>query len=128
MSVSIFEKIVKRQIPADIVFENDDIIAFRDISPQAPVHVLVIPKGAYVNFDHFGAEATAAEIGGAAQIELPSLSSFPVDERTDKTVLRDIEAELEMHNDMSAAMFALAAGRRSRNHVVVFRKELGVEQ
>ena len=49
MSVSIFEKIVKRQIPADIVFENDDIIAFRDISPQAPVHVLVIPREPVVN-------------------------------------------------------------------------------
>lgn len=44
MSDSIFEKIIKRQIPADIVFENDDIIAFRDISPQAPVHVLFVPK------------------------------------------------------------------------------------
>ena len=47
MSDSIFEKIVKRQIPADIVFENDDIIAFRDISPQAPVHVLFVPKRRY---------------------------------------------------------------------------------
>ncbi|WP_297798965.1 histidine triad nucleotide-binding protein [Arenimonas sp. GDDSR-1] len=44
MSDSIFEKIIKRQIPADIVFESDDIIAFRDISPQAPVHVLFVPK------------------------------------------------------------------------------------
>jgi histidine triad (HIT) family protein len=44
MSDSIFEKIIKREIPADIVFENDEIIAFRDISPQAPVHVLFVPK------------------------------------------------------------------------------------
>ena len=44
MSDSIFERIIKRQIPADIVFESDDIIAFRDISPQAPVHVLFVPK------------------------------------------------------------------------------------
>lgn len=44
MSDSIFEKIIKRQIPADIVFESDDIIAFRDICPQAPVHVLFVPK------------------------------------------------------------------------------------
>lgn len=44
MSDSIFEKIINRQIPADIVFESDDIIAFRDISPQAPVHVLFVPK------------------------------------------------------------------------------------
>lgn len=44
MSDSIFEKIIKRDIPADIVFENAEIIAFRDISPQAPVHVLFVPK------------------------------------------------------------------------------------
>ena len=44
MSDSIFEKIINRQIPADIVFESEDIIAFRDIAPQAPVHVLFVPK------------------------------------------------------------------------------------
>jgi histidine triad (HIT) family protein len=44
MSDSIFDKIIRREIPADIVFESDEIIAFRDISPQAPVHVLFVPK------------------------------------------------------------------------------------
>jgi len=42
--MSIFSRIVAREIPADIVFENDDVIAFRDIAPQAPVHLLVVPK------------------------------------------------------------------------------------
>lgn len=41
---SIFSRIVSREIPADIVYENDDVIAFRDIAPQAPVHLLVVPK------------------------------------------------------------------------------------
>lgn len=41
---SIFSRIVAREIPADIVFENDELIAFKDINPQAPVHVLVVPK------------------------------------------------------------------------------------
>jgi histidine triad (HIT) family protein len=41
---SLFTRIIAREIPADIVFENDRIIAFRDISPQAPVHLLVVPK------------------------------------------------------------------------------------
>lgn len=41
---TIFEKIIDREIPADIVAETDDYLAFRDISPQAPVHVLVVPK------------------------------------------------------------------------------------
>ena len=44
MSETIFSKIINREIPADIVYEDDDVLAFRDINPQAPVHVLVIPK------------------------------------------------------------------------------------
>jgi histidine triad (HIT) family protein len=42
--MSIFNRIVAREIPADIVFESDTLIAFRDIAPQAPVHLLVVPK------------------------------------------------------------------------------------
>ncbi len=42
--MTIFEKIASREIPADIVFEADDFLAFRDVRPQAPVHVLIIPK------------------------------------------------------------------------------------
>ena len=41
---TIFHKIIRREIPADIVFEDDHVIAFRDIAPQAPVHVLFVPK------------------------------------------------------------------------------------
>ena len=44
MSDTIFHKIIRREIPADIVFEDEHVIAFRDISPQAPVHVLFVPK------------------------------------------------------------------------------------
>lgn len=44
MSETIFSKIIRREIPADIVFENDRVLAFRDINPQAPVHILIIPK------------------------------------------------------------------------------------
>ena len=44
MSKTLFEKIIARQIPADILFEDDQVIAFRDIAPQAPTHVLIIPK------------------------------------------------------------------------------------
>ena len=40
----LFERIVAREIPADIVYESDDIIAFRDIAPKAPVHFLIVPK------------------------------------------------------------------------------------
>jgi len=44
MSDDLFLKIISREIPADIVFENDDVLAFRDLNPQAPLHVLIIPK------------------------------------------------------------------------------------
>jgi histidine triad (HIT) family protein len=44
MAETLFSKIIRREIPASIVFEDDSVLAFRDISPQAPVHVLIIPK------------------------------------------------------------------------------------
>lgn len=44
MPETIFSRIIKHEIPADIVYEDDDILAFRDINPQAPTHVLIIPK------------------------------------------------------------------------------------
>ena len=44
MSDDLFLKIITREIPADIIYENDDVLAFRDINPQAPLHVLIIPK------------------------------------------------------------------------------------
>lgn len=53
---SIFERIIAREIPADIVFESDRVIAIRDVNPQAPVHLLVIPKTAqYRNVTELGA-------------------------------------------------------------------------
>lgn len=44
MSDDLFLKIIDREIPADIVYEDDEVLAFRDINPQAPLHVLIIPK------------------------------------------------------------------------------------
>lgn len=59
---NIFARILRGEIPNRTVLETAHTLAFHDIGPQAPVHVLVIPKGAYVNFDHFAAEASDAEI------------------------------------------------------------------
>ncbi|QCO57626.1 histidine triad nucleotide-binding protein (plasmid) [Pseudorhodobacter turbinis] len=59
---NIFARILRGEIPNKTVLETDHTLAFHDISPSAPVHVLVIPKGPYVSFDHFCAEATDAEI------------------------------------------------------------------
>jgi histidine triad (HIT) family protein len=49
MAKTIFKRIIDREIPADIVYEDDRCLAFRDVSPQAPTHVLVIPKKEIVN-------------------------------------------------------------------------------
>lgn len=59
---NIFAKILRGDIPNDTVLETEHTLAFNDIQPQAPVHVLVIPKGAYVTHDHFAAEASEAEL------------------------------------------------------------------
>ncbi|WP_439121978.1 histidine triad nucleotide-binding protein [Marivita sp.] len=59
---NVFAKILRGEIPNDTVMETEHSLAFRDIQPQAPVHVLVIPKGPYVCYDHFASDASDAEI------------------------------------------------------------------
>ncbi|MEM9637746.1 MAG: HIT domain-containing protein [Pseudomonadota bacterium] len=59
---NIFAKILRGEIPNTTVLETEHSLAFRDLYPQAPTHVLVIPKGAYVSYDHFASEASEAEI------------------------------------------------------------------
>ncbi len=59
---NIFAKIIRGEIPCDKVYEDDHTLAFNDINPQAPVHVLVIPKGEYVNMEDFHAKASDEEI------------------------------------------------------------------
>jgi histidine triad (HIT) family protein len=54
MPDTLFGKIIRREIPADIVFENDEVLAFRDINPQAPVHVLFVPKKAIATLNDVG--------------------------------------------------------------------------
>jgi len=54
MAGTIFDKIIAREIPADIVFEDEHVLGFRDINPQAPVHVLFIPKRAIATLNDLG--------------------------------------------------------------------------
>jgi len=61
---NIFAKILRREIPNKTVYEDEFALAFHDIHPQAPVHVLVIPKGAYVSMDDFSRTASPAELQG----------------------------------------------------------------
>lgn len=62
MSDTIFGKIIRGELPADKVYEDDDVLAFKDINPGAPVHILVIPKKAIVNL--YDADASDAELLG----------------------------------------------------------------
>ena len=61
---NIFAKIIRGEIPCDKVYEDDHALAFRDINPQTPTHVLVIPKGPYASSDDFTANASDSEIAG----------------------------------------------------------------
>lgn len=61
---NIFARILRGEIPCQKVYEDDHALAFNDIRPQAPVHVLVIPKGEYVSFDDFAANASTREQAG----------------------------------------------------------------
>lgn len=64
---NIFAKILRGEIPNKTIYENDHALAFEDIAPQAPVHVLIIPKGPYVSLDHFARDATPEEQAGFMQ-------------------------------------------------------------
>ena len=59
---NIFAKIVRGELPAKTVMESEHSLAFHDINPLAPIHVLVIPKGRYVSWDDFSAQASDTEI------------------------------------------------------------------
>jgi len=53
---TLFHKIIRRELPAEIVYENDDLIAFKDIAPQAPVHILFVPKARFATLNDIPAE------------------------------------------------------------------------
>lgn len=60
-SQNIFARILRGEIPCNKVLETEHALAFHDIAPQGPIHVMVIPKGPYVNFDHFVRDASSQE-------------------------------------------------------------------
>lgn len=60
---NVFAKIIRGDLSCDKIYEDDELLAFMDISPAAPVHVLVVPKGKYVSFDDFTINAEARQVG-----------------------------------------------------------------
>ena len=61
---NIFARILRGELPCNKVFEDEHALAFHDINPAAPIHILVIPKGPYVSWDDFSERGTAEEISG----------------------------------------------------------------
>ena len=61
---NIFARILRGDLPCKKVYEDEHALAFHDINPQAPVHILVVPKGRYVSWDDFSAKASDTEIAG----------------------------------------------------------------
>jgi histidine triad (HIT) family protein len=61
---NVFARILRGEIPCKKVYEDEHVLAFHDISPQTPTHILLIPKGEYVSLDDFTASASEAEIAG----------------------------------------------------------------
>ena len=61
---NIFAKILRGEIPCKKIYEDDYVLAFHDINPQKKIHALVIPKGEFINLDHFSAKASEREIAG----------------------------------------------------------------
>ena len=61
---NVFARILRGELPCNKVYEDAHVLAFHDIRPQSPTHVLVIPKGEYVSFDDFAEKASAEEIAG----------------------------------------------------------------
>ncbi len=72
--MTIFMKIINREIPADIVYEDDDCLAFRDVSPQAPVHVLLIPKKPVVSLREL--TPADAELSGHLLLTVPRVAEI----------------------------------------------------
>jgi histidine triad (HIT) family protein len=82
---NVFARILRGELPCTKVYEDEHVLAFRDIHPQAPTHIIVIPKGEYVSIDDFSAKASAAEqaafiqaIGKIARAEGVAESGFRI--------------------------------------------------
>lgn len=72
--MTIFSRIINREIPADIVYEDDLCLAFRDVSPQAPIHVLLIPKKPLISLD--GLTGDDAELAGHLMLHVPKVAKL----------------------------------------------------
>jgi histidine triad (HIT) family protein len=75
---NIFAKILRGEIPCKKIFENEHALSFNDITPQAPTHILVIPKGPYASYDDFVGSASDEEIAGFHRAVVASINSADI--------------------------------------------------
>ena len=121
---TIFGKIIRREIPADIVYEDEHLIAFRDIAPQAPVHVLFVPKASYATLNDVPLDAP--EIVGRSGLDavmaddlaraLHGLLDWPLRARMDaaaRSLSRSTSPDISGVNSISAPCCSRVARRRN---------------
>lgn len=107
-SENIFAKIIRGEIPANKVFEDEKVLAFYDISKAAPVHVLVIPKGHYVDFSDFVLKAKSEEVS----YFFKKVSEIAVDLGVDKSGFRIISNKgLDAHQTVMHFHVHILAGK-----------------
>lgn len=78
---NIFARILRKEIPADVVYEDDYALAFHDINPKAPVHILVIPKGEFVSFFDFAEKAPPTLMAGFVKAIHQVIRDFHLEEK-----------------------------------------------
>lgn len=109
---NVFARILRGEIPNKTVLETEYALACEDINPAAPVHILVIPKGPYVTYDHFLSEASSAEIAGFHQAILDVAQQLGIDEASGGGGFRVISnAGKDSHQEVPHLHFHILAGR-----------------
>ena len=110
---NVFAKILRGEIPCDKVYEDEHVLAFRDIQPQTRVHVLVIPKGAYVSFADFSQQAGEAEITGFFRAAGKIAKDLGVEGATNALILKAYQAGLTraIPPELRHKLEALKAGK-----------------
>jgi len=110
---NIFAKILKGEIPCDKMYEDDFVLAFKDIRPQAPSHVLIIPKGEYIDINDFSKNAKDSEVLGLNKAIAIVAEKMKISEDSGGNGYRLISnAGSDSHQEVPHLHFHLLAGRK----------------
>ena len=110
---NIFAKLLKGEIPCDKIYEDDFVLAFKDIRPQAPSHVLIIPKGEYIDINDFSKNAKDSEVLGFNKAIAIVAEKMKISEDSGGNGYRLISnAGSDSHQEVPHLHFHLLAGRK----------------